>query len=197
MDGRTGEVIETFDTADLADAVLYKPCGTRRESVCPACAERYRWDAYHLIASGLRGGKGVPDTVTAHPATFLTVTPPSFGIVHTRPDRTGRPGHGQSRLGPCRPRRDRPTCRHGRPMSCGIVHGDGDTRTGTPLCLDCYDHTAQVAWNAYVPKLWTRTVDAVNGNCAGCPGLTAAHRPGSGTRRSRSSRPGGRCTCTH
>jgi hypothetical protein len=41
------------------------------------------------------------------------------------------------------------------------VHGDSDLRTGTPLCLDCYDHQAQVAWNAFVPKLWTRTVDAV------------------------------------
>ena len=59
--------------------MLYKPCGTRRESVCPACAEVYRWDAYHLIAAGLRGGKGVPDSVCQHPATFLTLTPPSFG----------------------------------------------------------------------------------------------------------------------
>ncbi|HEV7656529.1 MAG TPA: replication initiator [Mycobacteriales bacterium] len=129
--------------------------------MCPACAETYRWDAYHLIAAGLRGGKGVPDSVTAHPATFLTLTPPSFGTVHTRLDRTGRPGAGRSRLGPCRPRRDRPACPHGRPMSCGVVHGDGDKRTGTPLCLDCYDHAAQVAWNAFVPKLWTRTIDAV------------------------------------
>jgi len=91
VNARTGEVVESFDTATLPDQTLYKPCGTRRESVCPACAEVYRWDAYHLIASGLRGGKGVPDSVTEHPATFLTLTPPSFGIVHTRPDRTGRP----------------------------------------------------------------------------------------------------------
>jgi len=158
---RTGEVIESFDTAALPDAVLYKPCGTRRESVCPACAEVYRWDAYHLIAAGLRGGKGVPDTVTTHPATFLTLTPPSFGLVHTRPDRSGQPGTGHRRLGPCRPRRDHPSCAHGRPQSCGVVHGDGDARTGTPLCLDCYDHPGQVAWNAFVPKLWTRTIDAV------------------------------------
>lgn len=158
---RTGEVVETFDTAELPEAVLYKPCGTRRASVCPACAETYRWDAYHLIAAGLRGGKGVPDTVTAHPATFLTLTPPSFGTVHTRHDRSGRPGAPHSRFGSCRPRRDRPTCPHGRSMSCGVVHSDGDTRTGTPLCLDCYDHAAQVAWNAFVPKLWTRTIDSV------------------------------------
>jgi hypothetical protein len=161
IDARTGEVVETLDTDHLPDATLYKPCGTRRESVCPACAEVYRWDTYHLIAAGLRGGKGVPDSVCQHPATFLTLTPPSFGVVHTRPDRTGRPGTGRPRFGPCRPRRDRPVCPHGRSLSCTVVHGDGDPRTGTPLCLDCYDHAAQVAWNAFVPKLWTRTIDAV------------------------------------
>ena len=160
LDARTGEVVEHFDTETLPDRTLYKPCGTRRESVCPACAEVYRWDAYHLIAAGLRGGKGVPDSVCAHPASFLTLTPPSFGTVHTRHDRTGRPG-ARGRLAPCRPRRDRPVCVHGRPASCGVVHGDGDTRTGTPLCLDCYDHLGQVAWNAFVPRLWTRTVDGV------------------------------------
>jgi hypothetical protein len=159
---RTGEVVESFDTESPPDKTLYKPCGTRRESVCPACAEVYRWDAYHLIAAGLRGGKGVPDSVRRHPATFLTLTPPSFGLVHSRPDRTGHPGQPHRRPGPCRPRRDRPTCRHGRPASCRVVHGDGDPRLGTPLCLDCYDHTHQVAWNAYVPKLWSRTIDAVN-----------------------------------
>ena len=159
---RTGEVVESFDTETLPDKTHYKPCGTCRESVCPACAETYRWDAYHLIRAGLAGGKGVPDTVCEHPASYLTLTPPSFGAVHTRPDRTGRPGTGRARLGPCRPRRDRPVCVHGRPASCGVVHGDGDTRLGTPLCLDCYDHPAQVAWNAFVPKLWTRTIEAVN-----------------------------------
>ena len=161
VDARTGEVVETFDTERLPDKTLYKPCGTRRESVCPPCAEVYRWDAYHLIRAGLAGGKGVPESVCQHPASFLTLTPPSFGAVHTRHDRTGRPGTGPTRLAPCRPRRDRPVCEHGRPASCGVVHGDGDPRTGTPLCLDCYDHAAQVAWNAFVPKLWTRTIDAV------------------------------------
>ena len=81
-------------------------------------------------------------------------------------------------------------------MSCGVVHGDGDPRTGTPLCLDCYDHTAQVAWNAFVPKLWTRTIDAVKRELRRLRGLTAAPRPGSGTRRSQSSKPAAPCTCT-
>src|SRR4051794_18004224 len=39
------------------DGVLRKAWGNRREAICPACAERYRQDAYHLIAAGLRGGK--------------------------------------------------------------------------------------------------------------------------------------------
>ena len=49
-----------WSTATEPDGVLRKACGNRREAVCPPCAERYRQDAYHLIASGLRGGKGVP-----------------------------------------------------------------------------------------------------------------------------------------
>jgi hypothetical protein len=152
LDPATGAVLDRFHTDDLPDRTLYKPCGTRRASVCPACAETYRWDTYHLIAAGLRGGKGVPHTVTAHPAVFPTLTAPSFGIVHTRPtDRTGRPK-------PCRPRRERPTCPHGRALSCPVVHRDDDRRLGQPLCLDCYDHTHHVVWNHYVPKLWDRTM---------------------------------------
>src|SRR5215211_8079920 len=80
----TGRVVDAFDTATLPDGVIYKPCGTRRASICPACAEIYRYDTYHLIVAGLRGGKGVPDTVTQHPAVFATFTAPSFGAVHTR-----------------------------------------------------------------------------------------------------------------
>jgi Replication initiator protein, pSAM2 len=33
--------------------------------------------------SGLRGGKGVPQTVAEHPLVFATFTAPSFGPVHT------------------------------------------------------------------------------------------------------------------
>ena len=72
------------------DGVLRKACGNRREAVCPPCAERYRQDAYHLIAAGPRGGKGVPDTVAEHPAVFVTLTAPSFGPVHTRALGPGR-----------------------------------------------------------------------------------------------------------
>ncbi len=154
---RTGEVLESFATAGLPDAVLYKPCGSRLASVCPACAETYRYDTYHLIASGLRGGKGVPETVACHPAVFATFTAPSFGVVHSAnvDRRTGR-------IRPCRPRRDRPTCKHGRPMSCPARHHRDAPCVGTPLCLDCYHHDHQVIFNAYAPRLWARTIDTLS-----------------------------------
>ena len=46
----------------------------RRASRCAACAEVYRDDTYHLIISGLTGGKGVPEAVSDHPRVFLTLT---------------------------------------------------------------------------------------------------------------------------
>jgi hypothetical protein len=88
-----------WSTDDEPDGVLRKACGNRRESVCPSCAERYRQDAYHLIAAGLRGGKTLPDTVIEHPAVFVTLTAPGFGAVHTR--RVGRDGRPLR----CRPAR--------------------------------------------------------------------------------------------
>jgi hypothetical protein len=134
------------------DGILRKACGNRREAVCAPCAERYRQDAYHLIAAGLRGGKGIPDTVTWHPALFVTLTAPSFGVVHTR--RLG-PG-GEPRR--CRPRREQPVCEHGVRLSCGAVHGDDDPCLGEPLCPDCYDHERAVLWNNTLSELWRRTV---------------------------------------
>jgi hypothetical protein len=47
--------------------VLLKACGTRRESRCPSCAATYRADAYQLLAAGLKGGKGVPESVAGTP----------------------------------------------------------------------------------------------------------------------------------
>src|SRR5689334_17836064 len=81
----TGRILQTrHTTTDMPDGVLYVPCGDRRASVCPPCAETYRADTYQLIKAGLAGGKGVPPSVAAHPAVFATPTAPSFGPVHTR-----------------------------------------------------------------------------------------------------------------
>jgi hypothetical protein len=140
-----------WTTDSEPDGVLRKACGNRREAVCPPCAERYRQDAYHLIAAGLRGGKGVPDTVAEHPALFVTLTAPSFGAVHTRrvaPD--GRPRR-------CRPRRDAPVCEHGVRLFCSRVHDEHDPSLGEPLCRDCFDHHAAVLWNNALSELWRRT----------------------------------------
>ena len=140
-----------WSTRGEPDGVLRKACGNRREAVCPACAERYRQDAYHLIASGLRGGKGIPDTVAGHPLVFATLTAPSFGSVHTRvlgPD--GKPRR-------CRPRRDAETCPHGVRLSCSRVHAEDDPCLGEPLCAECFDYGGALLWNNALGELWRRT----------------------------------------
>ena len=75
-DRATGEVRQVYDSEREPDGVLLKACGTRRESSCPSCAATYRADAYQLLAAGLKGGKGVPDTVADHPRLFVTFTAP-------------------------------------------------------------------------------------------------------------------------
>ena len=146
VDTRTGAVLASTSTLDLPDAVIYTACGNRRASVCPACSRVYRADTYQLIKAGLVGGKTVPATVAQHPCVFLTATAPSFGPVHST--RAGRDGHPR----PCRPRRLAETCPHGRTLRCQQRHQDGDPLLGQPFCLDCYDHTGQVVWNAYVAR---------------------------------------------
>jgi hypothetical protein len=134
--------------------VLLKACGTRRESRCPSCAATYRADAYQLLAAGLKGGKGVPETVTEHPRLFVTFTAPSFGRVHTR--------KAQGRLVlPCHPHRQGARCPHGVRDGCWHRHGEDDPRLGEPLCPACYNAQAQVLWNALAPELWRRTTIAI------------------------------------
>jgi hypothetical protein len=133
------------------DGVLRKACGNRREAVCPSCAERYRQDAFQLIAAGLRGGKGVPETVAGHPLVFLTLTAPSFGFVHTRP--TGKDG----RVHRCRPRREAEVCPHGVRLSCGKVHAEDDPSLGEPICPECFDYDGALLWNNLLGELWRRT----------------------------------------
>ena len=152
IDTGTGEIISTLNTADTPDRVIYLPCGDRRASVCPSCAETYRADTYQLIRAGLAGGKGVPESVSVHPCVFATFTAPSFGPVHTRvatPD---------GRIARCRPRRKASFCTHGQRISCGQRHKETDTSLGRPLCPDCYDYSAAVVWNGHASELWRRTV---------------------------------------
>ena len=145
----TGEVLSTYSTLDEPDGHLLKACGTRRATVCEPCSAVYRSDAWHLIASGLRGGKGVPAEAATHPILFLTVTAPSFGSVHSRRD-----GNGSDRR--CHPRPSG-RCRHGLPTHCFEVHLPGDEALGEPLCIDCFDYLRAVLWNAHATELWRRT----------------------------------------
>jgi Replication initiator protein, pSAM2 len=163
----TGEIRTVYDSEREPDGVLLKACGTRRESRCPSCAATYRADAYQLLAAGLSGGKGVPETVAAHPRLFVTFTAPSFGRVHTR--------KSQGRLVlPCHPYRQRARCPHGVRAGCWHRHNDDDPRLGEPLCVTCYDSEAQVLWNALAPELWRRTTIAVQRALARLVGLGEA-----------------------
>ncbi|HET7735067.1 MAG TPA: replication initiator [Nocardioidaceae bacterium] len=157
----TGELTKVYDSADELDGTTYVRCGNRRSSVCPTCSHEYKGDAWHLFVCGLAGGKGVPATVADHPCTFATLTAPSFGAVH-----------GTRAKGPCRARRDKPVCPHGRPAWCNTRHGSDDPRLGVPLCSDCYDYMAHVVWQWHAPELWRRFTIALQRELASRAGMT-------------------------
>ncbi|MBB1246510.1 replication initiation protein [Streptomyces durbertensis] len=129
--GEIGPVLHHLESTALPAGQLLVRCNNRRATRCATCAETYRRDTYHLITAGLRGGKGTPEHVAAHPRVFATFTAPGFGPVHNRP--TGRPA-----------------CR------CGTAHHDDDPALGTPLNPDTYDYEAAVLWNAHAGALWRR-----------------------------------------
>ncbi|MGW0594494.1 replication initiator [Streptosporangium sp. NPDC002607] len=165
LDPTTGNRLHSYSTATEPDGILRVPCKTRRASRCSSCAETYRADTYQLIRAGLVGGKGVPDSVTAHPCLFVTLTAPSFGAVHTRREKNGT-------VLPCHARRDAATCPHGRVMSCTARHGADESRLGEPLCPDCYDYAGSVLFNAMSPELWRRFTEALRRRLAKNAGLT-------------------------
>ncbi|MGH3042805.1 MAG: replication initiator [Gaiellaceae bacterium] len=132
----TGEILETIITAREPGGVLLVACGDRRAAACPSCARAYRGDAFHLVAAGLRGGKGTSEAVAGHPAVIVTLTAPSFGRVHTIRDRDGL-------------------------CACHRRHAPEDPVIGTPIDPDTYRYTDQVVWNHLAPRLWKRTAQAI------------------------------------
>ncbi len=167
LDRATGEIRPVYDTAAEPGGVLHVACGNRRESACPACSAIYKRDARQLVRAGLTGGKGIPETISAHPCVFATFTAPSFGPVHSRRKR------GKTIL-PCRPRRDARVrvCPHGRDISCPRRHREGDPLLGRALCPDCYDYQAAVLFNAYAGKLWARFTTYLPRRLAALAGMT-------------------------
>ncbi|WP_377862581.1 replication initiator [Allokutzneria oryzae] len=144
-DTTTGTVL-----ADRSGHIL-APCNNRRASVCPACSDRYAADAFHLVAAGLSGGKGVPETVTTKPRIFATLTAPSFGAVH------GRRVSGNGKTMPC---------------GCGGFHHPDDPRLGTPIDPESYDYTGSVLWQANLGQLWQRFITVLRRYLARAAGLT-------------------------
>jgi hypothetical protein len=166
-DRQTGELRTVYDSGREPDGVLLKGCGNRRASVCPSCSATYQADSFQLLAAGLRGGKGVPDSVAEHPRLFVTFTAPSFGKVHSR--------KAQGRLVlPCHPHRQGATCPHGNRDGCWQRHEQEDPRLGEPLCPGCYDSEAQVLWNALAPELWRYTTTYLDRALARLVGVSEA-----------------------
>ncbi len=145
--GEIGRVLQHLDSGDLPAGQLLVRCNNRRTTRCPACSEVYRRDTFQLITAGLRGGKGTPEHVAAHPRVFATFTAPGFGPVHNR-------------------RTD------GRPCRCGIQHDQEDEALGTPLNPDTYDYEAAILWNAHAGPLWRRFSTYVRREVAKRAGLS-------------------------
>jgi hypothetical protein len=131
-DAKTGDVLYSYSTEQEPGGRLRVACGNRRASRCPACAWTYAGDTYHLIRAGITGdvNKGVSPVVRDHPRVFATLTAPSFGPVHNRPDS------------------DR--CR------CGAQHSEDDPALGTALDPERYDYAGAVLWNNFAGDLWRR-----------------------------------------
>ncbi|MFE6283113.1 replication initiator [Streptomyces sp. NPDC057877] len=146
VDTATGEVLRSYASSEEPTGSLLTGCGNRRASRCPACSRLYAADTYHLIRAGLSGGKTVPDTVRTHPRVFATLTAPSFGPVHNRPD--------------------------ARPCRCGTHHEPTDPLLGTPLNPATYDYTGAVLFNAHAGALWARFTTYLRRELATRLGLT-------------------------
>jgi hypothetical protein len=159
-----------YSTENEPDRALLIRCGNRRAAVCPSCSYEYAGDMWQLLYAGAAGGrKGVPESIRSHPLVFVTLTAPGFGPVHTtRTDRFARSAR-------CRPAHSAPRlCAHGRPTWCTAIHAENDPRLGQPLCADCYDYPAHIAFNWHAPELWRRFTIALRRSLARTTGLTAA-----------------------
>ncbi|REE63416.1 hypothetical protein BX257_6061 [Streptomyces sp. 3212.3] len=152
-DKTTGQTLHHYSTKNEPGGRLRIACGNRRASRCPACAFTYAGDTYHLIRAGLAGDdrRDIPATVRDHPRVFATLTAPSFGSVHNRPDR-----------GVCR---------------CGTRHLVDDPALGTALDPATYDYTGAVLFNNHAGQLWMRFTTRLRREIALRAGLTRRELP--------------------
>lgn len=139
-DAQTGDVVDSYSTFDEPTGYLLTACGNRRASRCESCAQVYADDTFHLIRSGLAGGRDVPPSVASHPRVFATFTAPSFGPVHTRV------ATASGAVRPCHPRDDGPSCRR--------RHEEHDPMLGQAVDPASYDYQGAVLWNNRAGELW-------------------------------------------
>jgi hypothetical protein len=140
IDADTGEVLDTYSTHDEPTEYLLVACGNRRASRCEPCARVYADDTFHLIRSGISGGRDIPPSIATHPMVFATFTAPSFGAVHNRvPNASGG-------VKPCHPRREGP--------SCIERHAEGDPLLGQAIEPNSYDYNGAALWNNRAGELW-------------------------------------------
>ncbi|MFJ8710278.1 replication initiator protein RepSA [Streptomyces anulatus] len=147
-DKTTGETLHHYSTETEPGGRLRLACGNRRASRCPSCAWTYAGDTYHLIRAGLAGDdrRDLPATVRDHPRVFATLTAPSFGPVHNRPERG--------------------TCR------CGSRHSADASELGTALDPETYDYAGSVLFNNHAGDLWMRFATRLRREIAARAGLT-------------------------
>ncbi|MFD5873407.1 replication initiator protein RepSA [Streptomyces sp. NPDC060322] len=147
-DKTTGETLHHYSTEIEPGGRLRLACGNRRASRCPSCAWTYAGDTYHLIRAGLAGDdrRDVPAAVRDHPRVFATLTAPSFGPVHNRPER-----------GACR---------------CGSRHSADAPELGTALDPETYDYAGSVLFNNHAGNLWMRFTTRLRREIAARAGLT-------------------------
>lgn len=117
LDTTTGEALRSYSTDTEPTGSLLTTCGNRRASRCPACSR-----------------------------VFATLTAPSFGPVHNRPDT--------------------------RPCHCGTRHEPTDRLLGTPLNPATYDYAGVVLFNAHAGALWARFTTYLRRELAARLGLT-------------------------
>ncbi|RFU88531.1 replication initiation protein [Streptomyces triticagri] len=147
-DKTTGETLHRYSTEGEPGGRLRVACGNRRASRCPSCAWTYAGDTYHLIRAGLAGDdrRDIPATVREHPRVFATLTAPSFGPVHNRPE-----------AGVCR---------------CGTRHPENDSVLGTALDPATYDYAGAVLFNNHAGDLWHRFANRLRREIAQRAGIT-------------------------
>ncbi|MBQ1113471.1 replication initiator protein RepSA [Streptomyces sp. C3-3] len=147
-DKTTGETLHHYSTETEPGGRLRLACGNRRASRCPSCAWTYAGDTYHLIRAGLAGDdrRDIPASVRDHPRVFATLTAPSFGPVHNRPER-----------GACR---------------CGSRHSADAPELGTALDPETYDYAGSVLFNNHAGDLWMRFTTRLRREIAARAGLT-------------------------